>query len=101
MTLQCKVDSGKSSVETPSDTGHLLAGIRVDIQNALRLVDEADACFRRARTVEDRDQAELLRYRAEGEARAACEAVAGTFILMLRFAVEHQPDLVRKYITEA
>lgn len=83
-------------------TAVILSAVRAELD---RIADQFDRADRRrakaAATIADREAAEAEQQEAAGIYWSAGESLTQLLLLMLRFAIEHEPDLLRERLVEA
>jgi hypothetical protein len=74
--------------------------VRADLARIADRFEQADRRARRAQTIAAYEQAEAERRDAEGEFWAAGSDLADLLLLLLRYALHHEPDALRLYLAE-
>jgi hypothetical protein len=75
--------------------------IRAEIAQIVERFAEADRRAKRAVAIPDRHAAEDERREAAGEYWGAGNDLAQLFLLLIRYALQHEPDALRLYLVEA
>jgi hypothetical protein len=77
-----------------------VSAVRADLANIAERFEAADRRVRGARTAAGRERAEAVRRAADAEFYAAGRELADLLLLLLRYAIHHQPDALRLYLVE-
>ena len=83
-------------MDAPADRPSQRSFVRADIDRITQLYEAADFRAHTAATIENREVAEGERRAANGDFWAAGEELADLFLLMLRFAMQHRPEVIRQ-----
>jgi hypothetical protein len=81
--------------------GNPASAVRADLERIAERYAAADRRACRAQSIEDYDAAEAERREIAGEFWAAGSELADLLLLLLRHALQHQPDALRLYLAEA